>query len=257
MAISVLSPSETSQPGPDPQKRTVLVADDDPMSQLVLAGLLQSWGHTCVMVGDGEEALRELQKDDAPTIAFLDWQMPGLEGPDICRHVRAGNSKRYTYIFLVTARDSKQDMLTGLRAGADGYLTKPIDASELKARLDIATRFLSVEESLRELHTTTELYFNAVPSILIGADKEGKISLWNRSAEATFGLSQQDVRGRTLEECGIAWITPGIGAELMRRLATDTASRLDDVLFRKNGKNRCLGLSLQPVRSHGGASEGL
>ena len=100
------------------------------------------------MVADGQEAWRLLQKDDAPRLAILDWMMPGLDGTSICREVRKLNIQPYIYLILLTARGYKQDVIEGLEAGADEYLTKPFDPYELKARLRSGARIVELQDSL-------------------------------------------------------------------------------------------------------------
>jgi diguanylate cyclase (GGDEF)-like protein len=126
----------------------ILVAEDDLVTRRILAAYLAKWGYEAVMVADGEEAWRLLQKDDAPRLAILDWMMPGLDGTAICREVRKLNLQPYIYLILLTARGYKEDLIEGLEAGADEYLTKPFDPYELKARLRAGARIVELQDSL-------------------------------------------------------------------------------------------------------------
>src|SRR5579884_4462679 len=112
----------------------VLVADDDPVPRRLLQASLEKAGYEVTAVGDGDAAWRILQEPGAPNLAILDWQMPRLDGLEVCRRVRARKGAAYTYLLLLTSRDSKEDVVEGMDAGADDYITKPFDAHELKVR---------------------------------------------------------------------------------------------------------------------------
>ena len=104
----------------------ILIADDDLTSRLVLAGVLKKHGHEVVASVDGAEAWSVLQRPDAPRLAILDWVMPGLAGVDVCRRVRTIESDQPPYIILLTSRDQKTDIVTGLEAGAIILTSWPI-----------------------------------------------------------------------------------------------------------------------------------
>jgi two-component system cell cycle response regulator len=126
----------------------ILVADDDLITRRILEHDLESWGHTVVAASDGASAWEILNTADAPRIAVLDWMMPGCSGPEICRAIRRRVSGAYTYLLLVTSREDKADLLRGLAAGADDYLTKPVDTDEFQARLRVGLRVLDLEDKL-------------------------------------------------------------------------------------------------------------
>jgi len=128
----------------------VLIAEDDPVSRRVLQATLVKWGHDAVTCPDGVEAWEALQKKDAPQLAILDWMMPGLDGVEVCRKVRAMPEPRFTYIILLTAKGRTEDVVEGLGAGADDYLTKPFDREELQARLRVGVRVLELQKRLTE-----------------------------------------------------------------------------------------------------------
>jgi two-component system NtrC family sensor kinase len=235
---------------PAPQKRSILIADDDAIFRTVASGLVASWGYTYVAVDNGEAALRALTQLRPPTIAILDWLMPRVTGTEICRQIRSGSCPQYIYFILVSARDGRQDALEGLRSGADAYISKPLDAEELRAKLEIADRILFMEESLRDLHAETEVFINSVPSILIGTDRSGKINRWNQTAKRVFGLSRESVEHRTLGDCGILWAGPGIQSQVEAALQTGAVTRLDELAIRKNDAHRLLALNIHPLRSH-------
>lgn len=126
----------------------ILIAEDDPVSSRVLEVFLRKWGYEVVAVSDGSDALAILETDGAPRLAILDWMMPGMEGIEVCRHVRQRSGRAYVYLLLLTARGQKQNLLDGLNAGADDYLSKPFDAEELRARLHAAERILTMQDEL-------------------------------------------------------------------------------------------------------------
>src|SRR5271170_5250298 len=126
----------------------VLVADDDEIYRSLLATTLGRWGYQVTPVSGGEQALELLGVEGAPTLAILDWMMPGLTGPEVCTRLRARAGPRYTYVLLLTARREMEDVIEGLEAGADDYLAKPFDAAELRARLRTAERILALQEKL-------------------------------------------------------------------------------------------------------------
>ena len=145
----------------------ILIADDDAVMCHTLEAALSRHGHEIVVCTNGTEAWSRLQEPDAPKLAFLDWMMPGLEGPEICRRVRRCESDRYTYLILLTIRDDKEDVVAGINSGADDYITKPFDMVELKARLNAAERNLRVHEDL--LATQEMLCTEAMKDSLTGA----------------------------------------------------------------------------------------
>jgi diguanylate cyclase (GGDEF)-like protein len=128
----------------------ILIAEDDPVSSRVLATTLIKWGHEVVVTGTGLEAWDALQKEDAPLLAILDWMMPGMNGVEVCRRVRQEISASQIYIILLTAMSRKEDLIQGLEAGANDYLTKPFNRHELRVRLQAGGRIVELQSSLRE-----------------------------------------------------------------------------------------------------------
>jgi DNA-binding response OmpR family regulator len=126
----------------------ILIAEDDPVSRMLLKTHLETWGHEPVTTVDGTEAWRVLQAGDAPTLAILDWMMPGLDGLEVCRRARDRVDAPPLYIILLTARASRPDAIEGLGAGADDYVTKPFDAAELRARVAVGARVVELQAEL-------------------------------------------------------------------------------------------------------------
>jgi len=126
----------------------VLIAEDDAVSQRILEAFLVKWGYEVAVAAEGEEAWGLLQASDPPRMAVLDWMMPGRDGTEICRGIRRRMDRAYTYVILLTARGQKEDIVNGLEAGADDYVTKPFDPFELRARLNAGRRILELQDQL-------------------------------------------------------------------------------------------------------------
>jgi len=127
----------------------ILIAEDDPVHRRFLEAVLLKWGYDVLSVPDGDEAWRILRRDDTPRLAVLDWVMPGMDGPQICREVRRLARPFYVYLLLLTIKAQKRDVVMGLEAGADDYLTKPFDPHELRARLRAGRRIVDLQEQLK------------------------------------------------------------------------------------------------------------
>jgi two-component system cell cycle response regulator len=126
----------------------VLIADDDPVSLLLVERFLRKWGYDVVSATEGNTANKLLLADGAPRLAVLDWMMPGFTGPELCHEIRQRIGRPYTYLLLVTSREGKEDVISGLNAGADDYLTKPVNPEELHARLRVGVRIIELEDKL-------------------------------------------------------------------------------------------------------------
>lgn len=128
----------------------VLIADDDIISRGVVKALLLKWGYEVLEVGDGNKAWNILKEKDSPHLVLLDWMMPEIDGLELCRRLRQSGDNTYHYIILLTGRDSKEDIIGGLNAGADDYITKPFMPEELEVRLRVGRRILDLQQSLKE-----------------------------------------------------------------------------------------------------------
>lgn len=128
----------------------ILIAEDDSVSRWVLESSLVGWGHEVVVTKDGLEAWEALQQENAPLLAILDRMMPGIDGLEVCRRVRREYTESPLYIILLTAMSRKEDILEGLEAGADDYLTKPFDRHELRGRLQAGARVVELQTILRD-----------------------------------------------------------------------------------------------------------
>jgi diguanylate cyclase (GGDEF)-like protein len=128
----------------------ILIADDEPLSRKLLEKILQRSGYDVIAVENGRLAADQLCQPDGPRLALLDWMMPELDGPGVCREVRRRRKLSYVHMILLTSKESKQDIVQGLQSGADDYLIKPCDPEELKARLRTGVRILELEDQLVE-----------------------------------------------------------------------------------------------------------
>jgi two-component system cell cycle response regulator len=168
----------------------ILIAEDDAMSRRLLQKTLERAGYDVVAVENGRMAQEELCLPDGPRLALLDWEMPEVDGPGVCREVRARKDKSYVYMIFLTSKESSEDKVTGLRSGADDYLTKPFNAEELKARLRTGLRILHLEDRLVEARE--EMRFKATHDSLTG--------LWNRGVIMEL-LNRELTRSRRESGC--------------------------------------------------------
>ncbi|MBV8847619.1 MAG: diguanylate cyclase [Bryobacterales bacterium] len=153
----------------------ILIADDSIVTRHLLDATLRKWGYEVVVATDGNEAWRVLQGDNPPRVAILDWVMPGLTGPEVCKKVREhsrDSEGAYTYLLLLSSKSQREDLIEGMESGADDYLTKPFDLHELKVRLRAGTRIIDLQREL--LAAREELREQATKDFLT--------RLWNRSS---------------------------------------------------------------------------
>lgn len=126
----------------------VLIAEDEPLFRKLLLELL-SFEFELTVTEDGTTALARLREEDGPVLAILDWVMPGMSGLEVCRELRASRTTAGIYVILLTSRNSAADIVAGLRAGADDYVTKPVQAEELRARVQLGCRIIELRSALK------------------------------------------------------------------------------------------------------------
>jgi len=126
----------------------VLIAEDNSTTRSLLAETLRDWGFDVVATRDGMEAWEELNDHEPPELILLDWTMPEMDGLEVCRRARGLPAVQKNYIILLTARDRTDDIVAGLQAGADDYITKPFEPAELHARLQVGVRIVELQQSL-------------------------------------------------------------------------------------------------------------
>ena len=143
------SPDHLTWPGsgPPPMPQRVLVVDDSRAQRMLLASLLRRWGHEVVDCGTAEAAL-SAALDPTVDLVISDWVMPGLTGPEFCRHIRTNRRAGYAYVILLTSKTGDAALSEGLEAGADDFLTKPVRPPELRARLNAGARIVAMQRDL-------------------------------------------------------------------------------------------------------------
>ena len=129
----------------------ILIADDDRTSTMMLSAALTRWGFDVIVAHDGAAAWDHIVSPEPPALAIIDWMMPGIDGIELCRRIRLAKLKVPVYVILLTSRTSRQDLVVGLEAGADDYLTKPFDPDELQARIHVGQRTLALIANVKQL----------------------------------------------------------------------------------------------------------
>ena len=199
----------------------ILIADDEAVSRRLLEKTLEREGYEVLAVDNGRLALQQLSLPDAPRLALLDWMMPEMDGPSVCQAIRKRRDRPYVHIVLLTSRGSKQDVVAGLEAGADDYLTKPWDSAELNARLRVGQRILQLEDRLVEASET--MRFKATHDPLT--------ALFNRGVIVDL-LARELTRTRREKGCTVVMLGDldhfkqvndayghGVGDEVLREVA--------------------------------------
>jgi two-component system, cell cycle response regulator len=175
----------------------ILIADDDALSRRLLERTLERAGYEVTAVENGRLAVEQLSRGDGPRLALLDWVMPELDGPGVCKAIRQNQEQQaYVYMVLLTSKESKEDIVTGLESGADDYLTKPFNADELKARLRTGERILLLEGRLVE----------AREMMRFKATHDALTSLWNRGVILDL-LGRELVRSQRETGCTIVLLS--------------------------------------------------
>ena len=154
------------------ERPRVLIAEDDSVTRLILKHWILRWGYEIVVVANGQDAWQVLQQAQPPEIVIVDWDMPGIDGIELCRRLREKSRSYYHYILMVTGRTDEIDLVHALESGADDCLGKPFGEQELRARLLVANRILALQNEL--IHAREELRAQAM--------RDGLTGLWNRTA---------------------------------------------------------------------------
>src|SRR5207249_10600223 len=135
----------------------VLIVDDEPIVRRLHETALTGWGYEVVSASGGEQAWEMVPHPDAPSLAILDWTMPGMDGLELCARIRGLGREPKPYLIFVTAKARTQDIVAGLGAGADDYIVKPFEREELRARVQVGFRMLRSEEHTSELQSRFDL----------------------------------------------------------------------------------------------------
>lgn len=126
----------------------ILIADDDLTSRAIISAVLKKGGHEVIEAVDGLDAWQKLQRPDSPKLAIIDWMMPKMDGPELLQHIRALPTEQPPYLVMLTAKGEKSDIIAGLDAGANDYLSKPFDPGELHARIAVGQRMIEMQTAL-------------------------------------------------------------------------------------------------------------
>jgi two-component system, cell cycle response regulator len=162
----------------------VLLVEDSYIERRKLGSYLTDWGFDHTAVGSGTEAVKLLEGENPPDLALLDWVLPGLDGIDVLRRIRRGSRENYIYTVMLTAKSHKQDRMTAMEAGADDYLSKPVDAAELRSRIMVGKRIIELQQSLR-FAATHDFLTNLLNRSEILASLERELSRAGREAKPT------------------------------------------------------------------------
>ena len=180
--------------------RRILIAEDEPASRHAIEATLRKFGYEVVACSNGSEAWDVLRCDGAPELALLDWMMPGVDGAEICRRVRETPNSASTYIILLTAKRNKVDVVKGLDAGADDYMTKPFDETELCARVEVGAKMVTLQSHLADRAVELEYSLRRVESTTASLrERERELECLNTSldqqvAERTWELSESNAK---------------------------------------------------------------
>jgi diguanylate cyclase (GGDEF)-like protein len=168
----------------------ILIAEDEPSFRHLLEEKLTAWGYDVVIAENGEVALQILQSGNAPQLALLDWMMPVMDGVEVCRKVRETKQEPYTYIILLTSQQRDEDLVTGMEAGADDYITKPFKHHELRLRLRAGRRIIELQNELIAARDTFR----------VKASHDSLTGLWNHE-EILRILEQELARAERDRKC--------------------------------------------------------
>ena len=191
----------------------VLIADDEVTSQILLEETLQEWGYDVCTANDGLEAWKRINEPEPPSLVILDWMMPGMDGPELCRRMRASMLSQYVYIILLTSKSEKKDVILGMDSGADAFLTKPVDLDELKCRLAAGKRILAHQSQISERPAQEKSGPCAVPPAAEFDVPENVLQpVDNLSQDPLLALAPRcQIHGRSMPVLGKAVILNRIG----------------------------------------------
>ncbi len=192
----------------------ILIADDDPVTLKLLASRLAAWGHAVHQAADGNTAWETICGTPVDMV-ISDWMMPGMDGLGLCRRIRERHESGYIYLILISAHDSKVDIVRGLKSGVDDYITKPIDMDALHARVEIGARIVNLE---RTLNRKIEI---------ITANHIQTIRMFSRMMEVVDDELGGHCRRTAALAVKLAGLHPGVGDA--ETLIIETAALLHDI----------------------------
>jgi two-component system cell cycle response regulator len=178
----------------------ILIAEDNLSIRTLLEEWTKEWGYTPICVPDGEKAWQIINSEYPPKLAILDWVMPKLDGLDLCQRIKQQPNLPFIYVMLLTGKSSQQDLITGFDAGADDFLSKPVQPEELRSRLAVGRRILDYQEALTNRHEQLHTLFMAMPGVMILKDERGRWLQANEASVRLFQLQGVDYIGKSDQE---------------------------------------------------------
>jgi diguanylate cyclase (GGDEF)-like protein/PAS domain S-box-containing protein len=239
----------------------VLVAEDDPLSARILRRALESLGHSVTVVTDGESAW-DAVRERSFRIVISDWMMPRLDGVELCRRVRAAENESYTYIMLLTSRNERDDRIEALQAGVDDFLSKPLDRTELEARMRAATAIVGMQDRLNEQLTIIaesehryRTTFELLDDIYYQTDRGGRISLISPSCERHTGYTPEELVGTMARDL---FVDGRQYFEILRTLGEEgRANDAEATIWTKDGRRVPVSVNASHIRDSDGSVRGL
>jgi two-component system NtrC family sensor kinase len=236
----------------------ILLADDSSFIRKHFSNILSELGHTVVTASDGSSALQAIYEDPSLRLAILDWEMPGLSGPEVCTKIRDAHIGRYIYTILLTGQQIDDDVVIGMRAGADDFIRKQVSIPELEVRLKAGERIVTLHQERDQLLSETQQLIKGMPSICMSTDARFRITTWNPTCEKVFGYAQKEVlHKKHLHEilpCDWERIEEGI----FQSRATNLPVHLDEIHCTLGSKeNRILEMTLTNLPQHDQSETGL
>ena len=146
----------------------ILVADDDRDTRSLLTKFLNNWNHEVVTARDGDEAIEVLRREPI-SLVISDWMMPKVDGVELCRNIRSAALDRYIYVILLTAKNTKHELVTGMAAGADDFIVKPFNKGELEVRIRAGARMIDLQVSLEQKNRNLEDAYSVIEKDLQAA----------------------------------------------------------------------------------------
>jgi CheY-like chemotaxis protein len=215
-----------------------LIAEDDTTSRLILQEILTQLGHDVVTAANGQEAWAIFNREHVPLV-ISDWMMPDLDGIELCRRIRAENRTRYTYIILLTALGGKENYLEAMRAGADDFANKPLDADQLHARLHVAERILGLQRELVQLELSQQQIVQQERLRALGEMASGIAHDFSNAMTAVVGFSDMllmrpselDDKPKVIRRLELIRMAGRDASELVRRLREFCRSKDESEVF--------------------------
>ena len=258
----------------------IVVADDSPTFRGIFQTLLTGWGYEVILACDGLDALRVFQQENAPFLALFDWEMPKMNGVELCHEIRQMVSIAQPYIIMVTTKERGEDKVHALDSGADDFVHKPFEEGELRARLKVGERTMALRqcliESLAQLENTMQEQqgmeaklrtalaemqglLSSIPMILIEIDNAGLIKQWNKTAEQTFMISASSVLGSSFSDLDFhIWDWEHIMDGIMACEQSSHPVTLENVQFRQSSrKEGVLKVNLSQLYTEDGSPLGI